>query len=1330
MESEKNEKISKFRYIYSPRTTYNNKLLKENNLYNELFKSIDPYSIKILKKHFKERLGNINKETFICILKRHFITWNATLPNREEILIKLLSRLFDEIDINSNGLLDWNEFVNYTINSNSSINNNRDINRSLYSLQKYILCENKINHQEVNKIVGTKFNYMSSMNENISYCFYIEKYKLLGVAHDGQSKINFFDMETHCKTISEIDLITIENNINRLMFNKLSKNSEQLLMKEIKKEINNSKRVETPDSLKSEIKNINQEKIFDSNKNVNNKYKKERKYSAVCALFIEESDILFISSTNNIVSAWKYNQLKKEFKNINLDTEKSSIYELDNLNIPLYALKLPQYTMCFDNGSKYLYTGQEDGKIYKWRLNSNKPVHIFEISKITDNKIHKSIRKKLNNIQKDKGISFDKKNFMIMENKNKVYGKAQNTIKEFKHNSIFRNDYYNRETVSCILIINKLRLLCSGYYSGNIILWDTTTHNPKIIYNDQQTGIYHLEYNSNKNQIYSCGFDHSIYVYNPYHEENAIYKCKSHLSSINSISFNSKTNELISVDILGNIVIWDTDKFIPYQTININESFFLEQQNHNKKQIEILKKSKKDSNLFVITLKNLNKFIIYGEKLIIYEKGKILNPLLCDDNAIIGCRYSKKTNDIITFSNKRVKFWNIFTGKMHKIFDNLMEDIGITAFEIDNKEKKFYLGDNSGRVKCFNILNGNPIKEFKSHKMEILHILHSSKYRIIITASSDLYIKFHNDKDEEEKSSIIREISVRPLTSLSLKDKILIKNILLDEISKTFIIGLSNGNITYFDMNYYKFINNNEQIDNLSKIALSNIQDLEDTNCLFIAYENGEKYIMAKNSNRYYLNLLDHKFGIFEKEENELKEEYNNNKKNIVLVSQYDKTTNKLLTGNQIGFIICYNLSSLLDIFNNNYEINDRTIKDIFNKLYFPIIFKVECHKESITYINIPYELEPRIFFTCSTDRTIKLLDLNNGNYIDSLKQLSFKNNPKPIAIKFFKDNPFMKNNEKIYNDLYNDDFTEDINLFKNTEKENVINDNINIMYKELLEKKIKEPNINYDMSYKGEIIDYCNKLIEYNAKKKLDNYDRIQTYEKKLSNKNQSREWNYKINIEKIIHKNDLELSLLKNKINKLEEEINDSENNFQHMSIFNKYYKPLYIKNIKEEEYDSIQYEISHKIKNINLGLAKNEMRKKEILDILKFQRKVKGSNSTNKIKSPTISTPFKKINKEIYFNSEESHKSKKKLSKELFKNIINKKIKNDNRNNFNNLSSQGLFAKKFYEYKNNFDKRYNELNESIKKVFHKKILEKKKLLPKLLQNKTQIQNIENIV
>ena len=132
----------KYHFLYSPRTNYNNKIEREQKLYIDLAKSFDPYSIKIIKKHFKEHLGILNKETFVCILKHHLLSWKLNLPHRETMIIKLLSRLFDEIDINSRGEIQWQDFVNYSINISNMTTNEQ----SLYSLQNYTQSKTVINH--------------------------------------------------------------------------------------------------------------------------------------------------------------------------------------------------------------------------------------------------------------------------------------------------------------------------------------------------------------------------------------------------------------------------------------------------------------------------------------------------------------------------------------------------------------------------------------------------------------------------------------------------------------------------------------------------------------------------------------------------------------------------------------------------------------------------------------------------------------------------------------------------------------------------------------------------------------------------------------------------------------------------------------------------------------------------------------------------------------------------------------------------------------------------------------------------------------------------------
>ena len=106
--------------------------------------------------------------------------------------------------------------------------------------------------------------------------------------------------------------------------------------------------------------------------------------------------------------------------------------------------------------------------------------------------------------------------------------------------------------------------------------------------------------------------------------------------------------------------------------INIKEILNLEdiKQQKNNKRDNILA----NSNFSVNMLSNTKQIILYGKhNLILFEKGKMANPILCDDNIIIGCEYNCYYNNIITSSTKNIKVWNIFNGKIDKIYEDLMD---------------------------------------------------------------------------------------------------------------------------------------------------------------------------------------------------------------------------------------------------------------------------------------------------------------------------------------------------------------------------------------------------------------------------------------------------------------------------------------------------------------------------------------------------------------------------------------------------------------------------------------------------------------------------------
>ena len=214
--------IKNFELLYSPRTKYSKELEIEEQLFTDLTLTLnfDPITIKIIKKHFKERLGSLNKIEFISILKNHLLSWHQELPNRETMLIKLLGRLFSEVDLNDNGDMEWAEFTNYIIHNSNGQNKQSNTNNPAYRLRFYYPTKIKIELNE-NK-------------DNISHAFYIEKYNLLGIVQEGKSVINFYECKKFQKLKSNIDLKEIQKEIDELEIKELDTRSEELLQKELK----------------------------------------------------------------------------------------------------------------------------------------------------------------------------------------------------------------------------------------------------------------------------------------------------------------------------------------------------------------------------------------------------------------------------------------------------------------------------------------------------------------------------------------------------------------------------------------------------------------------------------------------------------------------------------------------------------------------------------------------------------------------------------------------------------------------------------------------------------------------------------------------------------------------------------------------------------------------------------------------------------------------------------------------------------------------------------------------------------------------------------------
>ena len=1168
----KGNEIRKFENFYSPRTSFIIQQENEEKLLQDLGKGFDPISIKIMKSFFKERLGEINKEEFIGLLQNNLLTWHPELPNRDIIIQKLASKIFEDIDLNNNKLLSWDELMDFVMNTSNNFKSQKN-----YDLKSFIPLKKIIDDSEYTDIV--------------SHAFYIEKYNLIGIVVEGKSYILFYDGENCKKQKAFIDVKETQQKIDQMKIKELGEKAieklerkEELKLLKLKNNLNlqkikgittsidfeknslknkkfnlesiklNKKREETPEKIKREIKNLN------SNYKNNNKKDFNKKLTILSTIFVNEYDILFVSSSNNKISAWKYEA--NEFKNINkIESEPTDKF---NFTCAILDAELPQQTLEWDPLQKILFSGQADGKILMWDINKSKNLENSTLDYEVAKKNHDDDLRKNRIINVDdlevKNDNYDDQTIKEYLNKITDIGSKKNNfekviekvkrIKLYGDNAFMTNkiDFsLDNVSVSCIKFIEKMQFLAAGYYNGTVILWDTILKEHRKFYTDQKTGIYQIEYDISKNLIFTCGFDHDIYIYDPYVDSRCVHKLRGHNYSINSIVCINSGSEFISIDIYGNIKIWDLSNFYNYQTINLNETLNLFKIKNNQNQT----KRKISSNQKMIYLSKVKKILTFGEKLMMFGMVSTKLSDLCDTQLVLGCFYKSSKFNFYTICLKKIKVWNIFNGKLKYVFDDFLPNPNseITAFSTDNSLKKLFIGDCLGNLLCLNLNTGKVLKAYESHKNEIVALYPSQKSELLISLDSNSVIKIHKDEDFND-NHMIKEFSL---------ENNYIKCIKINDTFSRIIMGTSKGELKYFDIEHLKLDTSlNQKNDEKSKSKeddpINEIYSF-DNYPLCLAFHESANNIFEIIPPTYY------KYRTFGKFKNIINKD--NVERNVKITAcEYDKESMILFTGDLFGYVHCYNLKDLID--NVKYLNHNESSKDDIQylnnleNLKIEKIFSFEACREKIIHINYP-DINPNIIIITGSDRRVKLFLSENGTYIDEFKQSSENAIIYPIGLKYYYSDPFISKINSEEELKYDFIYRKDITNFKM----NKVTQEINNM------KATHKP-----------LYDYINSLIKLNAKERL-----------YLMTKNadipfdKSSSWKFEPNIE-----------IINNKLRKLSNIDIKDKVIYEYNPIDSKNYYPKFINYMDPEKMKDFSDMVNNKIRKVQLNLAKIDLNNKK--------------------------------------------------------------------------------------------------------------------------------------
>ena len=1210
--------INKFEFIYSPRTTFIKEQAEEDKLYNDIGVSFDPVVIKIIKSFFKERLGELTEFEFIKVVKNNLHSWHPEIPDRIRTLCNLLIKLFYDIDLNDNKTIEWDEFSNYLIHSGENIFHNK----LGYQLKYYTPMKHTIDQ--------------CGFTDLISYAFYINKLNLVGIVYEGKSQIIFFDGSSFKNTGIVIDIKETQKKIDKLEIKLLEKKAEDVLQKqEEEKKIKNqfhNELLKKKGRRQSLVPNMQTTTKKQKNNSTNNPLPKNnenetkeikriphkdfyKKLTIINTCFVDEYNLLFVSSFNNIISAWKYNE--QSFKNINyVDESDNSIIIRNSIiySCPLLSADLPQSTMDWDPMQKKLYSGQSDGKILIWDILTSKG-------------------------KEEDVLDFQKaKKKHEMENENNLSMKEKNQEKEIAK----KEKRITHDGVSSIKVLGKMQMIAAGYYNGCVLLWDLMLRDYRKFYNDQNTGIYQITYDEIKKLIFTCGFTHDIYVYDPYIDGFCINKLEGHNYGVNSLGCNENIEELVSIDIYGNIKIWDLTNFYNYQTLNLNETI------NNNKEFNINKK-KLSSNQKMILLPKENKIFTYGEKVMLYSKESSNLPDLCDSQTVLGCFYRDHKYQLVTVCLKKVKVWNIFNGKILRIYEDVLSNPNaeITSFVCDKFTKKLYLGESTGIITCIDVNVGKIIVNYENHNSEIISLKYDNKDYILISLSYDGEIKIHKELD-------LTKIHV--LKSLVL-DFFKVQLINFSEEFSRVIIGSESGEFRFFDVDYLRLDSFNElfykgKILPKKPDSLSSLFVFEELPLMLVSYESGNNRFITIPPNRPNYHVV-HEFKNYNEKDG---------KKYLIKILSccYDKKNKRLYTSDFFGVVDCYSMKKFFEIINeDNKEITFEMIEQL-DKIeneenIMELLYTFEAHKSCVKEIILP-NINPSIIITTGNDSKVKLFDANTGKYIDELSQQNEKNKEYPLGIKYYLTDPFVSKIPSNTNQIEHIIYRKDIKNFKYSKVKNVLNN---------LRKN------------KTSITDYCNKLAEINAEEKL-----------YLLNKNsplpegKSSVWKFEPNLQEI---KEITKKKYDDKLKELFKKDDDFLYNNKYELITSEHYYPLFIKQMDEDELENYTQALNSKIRKMQLTTSKIILKNTELN---KFEKEKQ--NESRKITYETAMKYLNGNNVKKYTSEKLEAKSKERA----YKYGIRKTSFRNNEERFNN-------------YKENFERDIEDLEADVNNKIMPKFL-----------------------
>ncbi|GMH91364.1 hypothetical protein TrVE_jg9264 [Triparma verrucosa] len=302
-----------------------------------------------------------------------------------------------------------------------------------------------------------------------------------------------------------------------------------------------------------------------------------------------------------------------------------------------------------------------------------------------------------------------------------------------------------------MIAMQGLNNVVSASLDTTVRIWDTYTEQETNKLLGHQKGVFSLSYNPDHRFIVSAGFDHDAYIWSPF-VNTLLFTLKGHTSSLVGCQCVENTNELVTADSSGVFKIWDLRNFMCCQTFTSeHEQGDLNDLTGMSSFCHVKLPAGGGKEYFNPEDNEEDYRIICGTKRLFYfDQFRAKNEPVTDVLPITVALFNTVSLTILTVAGKNVKIWDAVMGNVKVEYNNLSAwDLSCAC--LDDRQRKFILGDVSGNMRVYNYSNGALMKKFPPFEdgATVANLVYCGHAKCVIAASINGNIRIYDELDPE-----------------------------------------------------------------------------------------------------------------------------------------------------------------------------------------------------------------------------------------------------------------------------------------------------------------------------------------------------------------------------------------------------------------------------------------------------------------------------------------------------------------------------------------------------------------------------------------------------